>query len=206
VGPIVPSSIVVITHHEISPPLSFIRFTSHITPSCMPYWSLLLLLLVPFVTFLRPGFIAMATLSTIHEESDGPVEVIDEDEVDLVPETQFTNDYHSLTFSDEKNDENDSTARPESVTPGTKRFLDAARPSPSHRPAFAVEFLSRPKSSGEESQKGFTFAKHVMPNMNFSHERQPQSPPPKMQAQHDPEGQGQDKTLDFSIASLLTSM
>jgi hypothetical protein len=149
----------------------------------------------------------MATLSTIPEESDGPVEIVDDDdEVDLVPETQFTNDYHNLTFSEEENDRNDSAARPESVTPGTKRFLDAARPSPSHRPALAVEFLSRPKSSGEESQKGFIFAKHVVPNMNFSHERQPQSSPPKTQAQHDPEDQGQDKALDFSIASSLTSM
>lgn len=178
---------------------------SHRSPSCMPYWSLSLLLLAPFVTFLQPGFMAMATLSTILEESDGAVDIMeeDEDEVQLVPETQLADDYGDFDFDDH--------ARYDSVTPRTARVLDANRPSSSHRPAAAMEeislFLTRPKSSGEDSLKGFQFAKHEQPKMDFSRNRSQLSPSPKVQEQNGAEEQPHGKYFSTPLQlSSLTSM
>jgi hypothetical protein len=162
-----------------------------------------LLLLLPFVRFLEPGFIAMATLSTVLEESGGRVEIIDEDEVQLVPETQFADEYGDFDF-----DENDDNTRLESVTPGTKRILDAARPTSSHRSALTMAdmsfLLQRPKSSGEDSLKGFSFTKHEMPNMNFSHGPRQPSPSPMVQKQDEAKEVHEGGLFHFLVVSPLT--
>lgn len=185
---------------------------SHLSPHCMLYWSLLLLLLVPLVTFLQPGFIAMATLSTIPEESSGGhVEVIDKEETQIVPETQFDDNYgDALDFDDKENDDRPATRGRDSMTPATKVMFDASRPLSSHGPALAAADLTfqitRPKSSGEDSFiGGFTFAKHEIPKMNFQHGKRQQSPPPEVEKQREPREYREGELFRlFAFSSLMS--
>lgn len=163
-----------------------------LSPHFMLYWSLLLFLLIPFVTFLQPGFIAMATLSIISEESSsGLVDNMDDEETQIVPETQF-NDEHGddLDFNDKDSDDPPATPGRDSMTPKTKKVFEESRPLSSQGSALAATDLTfqltRPKSSGEDSfTAGFSFAKHQIPKMNFQHGKRQQSPSPETEKQRE---------------------
>lgn len=177
----------------------------------MPYWSLLLLFLIPLVPFLQPDFLAMATLSTIDEElSSVHAESIDEEETQIVPETQFENDYgDDLDLNDKENDDRPAISDRDSMTPGTKTMLDAYRPSSSKGLALAAEDftfqLSRPKSSGEDSVTGgFIFAKHEIPKMNFQHGKRQKSPLPEAQKQQDANEYREGEVAAFFAFLMLT--
>ncbi|QDS72441.1 hypothetical protein FKW77_009324 [Venturia effusa] len=166
----------------------------------MPNWSLLLLFLIPLITFLQPGFIAMATLSTITEEtSGGHFEAADEDETQIVPETQFEDAYgDNLAIDDQEDDDRPAPDGRDSMTPGTKTMLEASRPMSSHGPVLAASdrtfVLERPKSSGEDSVTGgFSYAKHEVPKMNFRHGNRHESPSPEIREQQESREYREDK-------------
>lgn len=183
-----------------------------LSPHCMLYWSLFLLLLIPLVPFLQPGFIAMASLSTIPESSNGHIEIIDDEETQVVPETQFDDDYgDDLDFDDDKENHDRPTTRGrDSMTPGTKKVFEASRPLSSHGTALAASDLTfqlvRPKSSGEDSvAESFSYASHVLPKMNFQHGKRQESPPREAQKlQENGEYREGELLHFFAFSSLMT--
>ncbi|KAE9974671.1 hypothetical protein BLS_002964 [Venturia inaequalis] len=173
----------------------------------MLYWSFFLLLLIPFVSFLQPGFIAMATLSIIPEESStGHVEGIDDDdETQVVPETQFDDDHGDhLDFDDNDSDDRPDTRGRDSMTPRTKKVFEESIPLPSHGSALAAKDrtfqLTRPKSSGEDSiTGGFSYAKHQIPKMSFHHGKRGQLPAPEAEKQREPREYREEKLQTIKV-------
>jgi hypothetical protein len=176
-------------HSRVSPHFSMSIHLISSSPQplvhCMSHWSycgILLGSLLPVVCHFG-CLSAMATLSTIPEESDGAVDLVEDTQLEAVPETQFENDYGEFASFDEPN-------RYDTVTPRSARVLEANRPPSSHRPAVAAEemtfLITRPKSSGEDSPKSFQWGKHVQPKMNLSRERTQHAHLPNAPGQIDP--------------------
>lgn len=212
-----PSSLVAVAQHDyrhlfrLKLPFNLTSIPiPSLSPHCMPYWSFFLLLLIPFVSFLQPGFIAMATLSIIPEESStGHVEGIDDEETQLVPETQFDDDHGDhLDFDDNDSDDRPDTRGRDSMTPRTKKVFEESIPLPSHGSALAAKDrtfqLTRPKSSGEDSiTGGFSYAKHQIPKMSFHHGKREQLPAPEAEKQREPREYREGELFAFLAFSLL---
>ncbi|TID13230.1 hypothetical protein E2P81_ATG10083 [Venturia nashicola] len=170
-----------------------LRLVCHISAAWLP-------------TFLQPGFIPMATLTTIREESsNGHIEGMDGEETQLVPETQLDDDNaNDLDLGDKESDGRPATRGRDSMTPTTKKVLEESRPLSSHGTALAATDLTfqleRPKSSGEDPfTGGFTFAKHQIPKMNFQHGKRQQSASPEVEKQREAKEYREEKLQTIKV-------